>query len=190
MFKTYRWSWKSIFGYFPFVLYFGFFCLVFSLLLGLIIIPHQNDSQTQPLSGLPLFLFGFLSCMFGSASLFFLVMPVIQVIFGYIKISPAELEYQRWPFGKIRAGWDKIESVREGTLNLERQGPLLLMPKKLNYATLLIRRSKPGWEIPIAGSSLGSAKYHIVPLSEFEGWSDGSLATDLRKHAPHAFPPN
>lgn len=184
--KIYRWAWKSIFGYLPIALYFGFFSVV-SGLLAIDVLKGQSTSTIGLSRAIFLGVTGAVPCMFGVASLFFLIMPFIQVLFGYLKVSPTMLEYRRWPFGAILCRWDEIESVQQGTLRLDRQGPMILMPRNLKYATLLIRRSRPGREIPIGRNKLGSAKYHFVPLSEFEGWSDGSLEIELRTYAPHAF---
>ena len=184
--KIYRWAWKSIFGYLAFALYFGFFSAVSSLLL-IDVLKGQSTSTVGVSRAIILVVIGAVPCMLGVASLVFLIMPFIQRLFGYLKVSPTMLEYRRWPFGTILCRWDEIESVQQGTLRLDRQGPIILMPRNLEYATLLICRSRPGWEIPIGQNKLGSAKYHVVPLSEFEGWSDGSLEMELRTYAPHAF---
>jgi hypothetical protein len=44
-------------------------------------------------------------------------MPVIEALFGYLKVSPEGFEYQRWPFVLIRGGWDEVEKVEIGMLS-------------------------------------------------------------------------
>ena len=105
----------------------------------------------------------------------------IQGLFGYIKTSPEGLEYQRWPFSKNQFKWENVESITQGVINA--QTPFYR--GALKYGSLLIRRNKPRWEIKTGGGTLGSAKYHIIPISEFQGWDEDSLVTNLRLYAPH-----
>lgn len=173
---VYRWNLKSLLGYLPFGFLFGIPTLFIDLMI--VSIFERTPSSEKPW----VFWFtGIAAIFFTASSLFMFAMPLFQGLFGYIRISPEALEYQRWPFSKNRFEWKNVESIRQGTLNIQtpfNRGPL-------NYGSLLIRRDKPGWELKTRGGTLGSAKYHIIPISEFQGWDDGRLVSDLRLFAPH-----
>ena len=168
MYTRYRWNIKSSLGYLPLILGVGIVFVCFGMSLFWTI-------QSRHISGpdlVTVWLFGVGTCIFGLGALFLLLIPLSQLIFGYVTISSDGLEYRRWPFTKIFCPWNDVESIHMGNV----QG--------LKYATLLIRRARPGLELRIGNNTLGSAKYRMIPISELRGWSDGSLLMDLRLHAP------
>jgi hypothetical protein len=85
-------------------------------------------------------------------------------------LSPAGLEYLRWPLKPNTATWAEVEEVR--------------VSKKFGHATLLIRRTKPGFELDLGFMTLGSKSYKFIPLSDFMGWREGNLLEEMRTHLP------
>jgi hypothetical protein len=177
MTKIYGWNRKSIFAYFPMVVPSGLISIGFPVLFSGLLQGKLTIAET---STFMLVLFGIVMGMVYLLMTLFLIIIILPFLFGYLKISPAGFEYQRWPFIVVRGGFDQIEIIQQGTLNLNYLGS-----KK--YATMLIRRTKPGKEFLMGSASLGSAHYHIVPLSELAGWEDGDLEATLKTYAPHAF---
>lgn len=114
-------------------------------------------------------------------SLFMLFIPISQGLFGYIKISSDGLEFRRFPFRTHKFKWESVERISQGTVST--QIPFMRGP--LRYGSLLIRRDTPGWETNMGNGRLGSANYHGIPISEFQGWDDGSLLENLKLYAPH-----
>lgn len=172
----YRWKLKSLIPYLPILL---FFCM-FPAFLDLFVI---SVFKNTPLEEIPfIFWCASIGAIFITASLLIaLSLPIIQAIFGYIKISPEGLEYKRWPLSKQIFKWEYVTSIHQGTINTQ----IPFLGGTIKYGSLLIQRSKPGWEIKTPSGVLGSRDYHGIPISEFQGWDDGSLVENLKLHAPH-----
>ena len=172
----YRWTFRSLLAYLPMGLYFGLFATIMDLMVFSIF-------RNIPLAEIPLIFWfvGAASIFISLCSLFIISLPFVQGFFGYIKVSPEGLEYQRWPFSKNHFKWESVESIRKGVINA--QTPFYR--GALKYGSLLIRRKRRGWEYKTIGGTLGSAEYLIVPISEFQGWTDGSLVANLKLYAPH-----
>ncbi len=109
-----------------------------------------------------------------------IILTVVAVILIYktgtfLRLSPEGLEYHRWPFTTITCRWNEVEKISRGNF------------MSIATATLMIPREKPGWETPVEGGVLGSARYKLVPLNDFQGWPDGDLTNELRQYAPKLF---
>ncbi len=185
---TFRFAKKSIFGYMRFVIYFG---LQLGITLALLAFIYQGRGSGQ-LSPFVYFVFialGFLVLILAIGFLSLLFIPAAQQRYGYLKISPQGFEYQRWPFYRLQGGWDEVEKVEKGTVNLPPNVVMRLMGggKSIAYASLLIRKRIPGREIRFTNTTIGSARFHVIALNELDGWDDGSLETALKFYAPHAF---
>ena len=50
--------------------------------------------------------------------------------------------------------------------------------------TLLIHRSKPGYEIELGPVTYGSVKYKMIPLSDFKGWKEGHILKEMKENKP------
>jgi len=93
-----------------------------------------------------------------------------------LEISPEGITYGRLPFRPVISKWQQAERIH--TIN------------KLgrSVSTLLVRRELPGLEVQIGHYRLGSRTYQTVPLSDFEGWADGSIPRQIREFAPRLLP--
>lgn len=182
MTHTFRWNWKSIFGYLRFIIFFGLLLLFSSVLLRFAL---RADSH---MSAAPLLLLSAPVVLYGIALLFFLSFSISQFLFAYLRVSPEGFEFRRWPLRIIQVQWNEVEQFQHGVLRLDRPGVMrFVIPAKQAYASLLIRRRTPGWEIRQKNMQLGSSRFYVLPLNEFEGWEDGSLEAALKFYAPHAF---
>jgi hypothetical protein len=111
----------------------------------------------------------------GIILLTFVVAVLIYRTGTFLKLSPEGLEYHRWPFTTITCQWNETEKIAQGKV------------MGMSVATLMIPREKIGWEMHVQGGVLGSAKYKLVPLNDFQGWPDGDLRNELMLYAPKLF---
>jgi hypothetical protein len=167
MASIYRPKWRSIGKAIKLVLSLGI-----PILTSAIVIYALNNPET-PLNIYTIFFGGILVLLIGSS----LILPILLVnwICSYLKISAVGLEYHRWPFNTIVCFWSEVERISHGKYNGK------------PFASLLISRHEPGREISLGKAKLGSAKYKIVPLSDFKGWPEGNLSDELRTYAPRLF---
>ncbi len=172
----YRWKLKSLLRFLPIGISIGLFVTTLDLMVLLI---FKNNLTTETL-----FVFWFMSIaaiFFTLGALIILSLPLIEGLFGYIKISPEGFEHRRWPFTSNEFDWGNLESIRRGKIN----DHFPFYRGELEYGSLLIKRNKLGFEFKSKGGTLGSANYYVVSLSEFQEWDDGSLVANLKLYAPH-----
>ena len=100
---------------------------------------------------------------------------LVYKIGTFLRLSSDRLEYHRWPFATIMCRWDETEKISQGNVS------------GIAFATLMIRRNTPGWEVHLGGGTLGSTKYKFVPLNDFQGWPVGDLMNEVKQYAPHLF---
>lgn len=172
----YRWKLKSLLRFLPIWISIGLFATALDLMVLLI---FKNNLITDML-----FIFWFM----GIAAIFVTLgaliafsLPLVEGLFGYIKISHDGFEHRRWPFTSNKFDWENLESIHQGKINTQ----IPLYRGAIEYGSLLIKRNKPGFEFKSKGGTLGSANYYVVSLSEFQGWDDGSLVANLKLYAPH-----
>jgi hypothetical protein len=116
--------------------------------------------------------------VFSTVGVILLTLIAVTLIYKtgtFLRLSPEGLEYHRWPFTTITCRWNEAEKIAQGNV------------MGMSVATLMIPREKIGWEKPVKGGVLGSAKYKLVPLNDFQGWPDGDLMNELRQYAPKLF---
>jgi len=112
------------------------------------------------------------------AGLFLLTISIGRVLFGYLIISDNGIVYRKWPFPIKTFSWSDVEKISHSSIFRRR------------YDYLLIRKTKPGFAIKTSIGTLGSPRYHTIPLHEIKGWRDGDLVNDLRSHMPALFDKN
>jgi hypothetical protein len=115
-----------------------------------------------------------------SCTLGVIVFTLVAATFFYrvgtfLRLSPSGLEYHRWPFTTITCLWSEVEQIAKANV------------MGMSIATLMIPKEEIGWEMPVGGATLGSAKYKLVPLNDFQGWPDGDLMQELMQYAPKLF---
>jgi hypothetical protein len=105
-------------------------------------------------------------------------MPLGQIAFGYLKVSPSRMEYWYWPVFGMRGNWDDVDV-------LVRDRPLSI----LAFDHLRFTRGDFfGWPPALRLARTLRLRY-TIPLSQFEGWPEGPLANDVRRFAPQLFVP-
>jgi hypothetical protein len=115
---------------------------------------------------------------FGTVGIIVFSLVVLILVYRtgtFLRLSPEGLEYHRWPFTTITCRWDEAEKLAQGNV------------MGMTVATLMIPKEKMGWKMPVGGGVLGSAKYKLVPLNDFQGWPEGELMNELRQFAPKLF---
>jgi hypothetical protein len=70
----------------------------------------------------------------------------------------------------ITATWSEVKAVRVGS--------------RSGSATMLVRRTKPGFELDLGFMTLGSKEFKLIPLSDFTGWKDGRIAKEIKEYTP------
>ena len=92
--------------------------------------------------------------------------------FHYLEIKPEGIEYHRFPIKPVTASWTDVEKVVIGTIY------------GIRFATLLARRTTPGFEFKQGIVTFGSRIYKSIPLSDFKGWKEGVILAELRNYKP------
>ena len=111
----------------------------------------------------------------------FLLFPIMVGLFiprlflSYLKVSAEGLILHYWPRYTIRLKWEEIDRLGKCRF-------LGFIPCDALYLKMAEAQTKNArlreW---------GLAKKCIIPLSDFRGWPNGSLAESLKKYIPSMF---
>jgi hypothetical protein len=119
----------------------------------------------------------FLGVMTIVVVLFFLLFLLIGLsyLFARLVLSSTGIEYHRWPLPGVTCTWNEVDRIWIGEIAGK------------HTAILVTRRRQPGKEIRFRSGTLGSSKYQSIPLSDFQGWSDGTIKENLSLYLPNLF---
>lgn len=119
----------------------------------------------------------FLGVMFVALVVIFMALSLIGLsyIFARLALSSTGIEYHRWPLPGVTCSWNEVDRVWTGEIAGK------------HVALLVTRKRQPGKEIRLGSSTIGSSSYQSIPLSDFQGWSDGALKEDLSLYLPNLF---
>jgi hypothetical protein len=104
------------------------------------------------------------------------VIPVIHVLFGYLDVSEAGLEYYQPLFRRVRCSWKDMTGV--ATVLIIAPTRVILYAQADEHETRLNR---------LVGRFFKNRPPNYIPLSGFAGWPDGRLQELLQQYAPHLF---
>jgi hypothetical protein len=101
--------------------------------------------------------------------LVFLYLPALFL--SYLKLSDAGVELFYWPGFRLNSSWEDIE----------RLGYVTLLGK-IPHDALFIK-SNPE-QMQTVSRQKGIREKRIIPLSDFRGWPEGYLLSELKRYIP------
>lgn len=102
-----------------------------------------------------------------------LVIALLQCFFSYIKVTPDGIEHKVWLARHIRTGWPEVD----------RLGKFLFYDAVFLKSYEVIGFS-PSYRWPW---KLINFAQNAITVSTYQGWPQGRLADDLKRHAPGLF---